>query len=97
MDSLFAKPPLSVHRKAVGLHTTYTEAALWLQSDDPTAVAALTCVRENNCVLFLQLGGTREVMCCAPCADAPQGICLSTRPTGKTRGKVGTATLIMYG
>lgn len=93
---LFNRPPLSVHSKNVGFDTTYTEAALWLYSDDATAVQAIKRVREDNCVLFIHLGGTSEVMCAAPNAEAPQGVFISTRPTKKVRGERGQALMMFY-
>lgn len=96
MKSFFNKPPLNVFRKTVGPCTTYAEAALWLNSDDPIAVSALSAVRDNNCVLFVQLGGFSEVMCCAPCAAAPEGVCFRTARTSKPRGEQGKAVLFVY-
>ena len=95
MKSFFNKPPLNVFCKTVGPQATYTDAALWLNSDDPTAMSALSAVRDNNCVLFVQLGGFSEVMCCAPCAAAG-GVCFSTLRTSKSRGEQGKAMLLVY-
>lgn len=92
----FHRPPLSVYTKKVGFNATYTDATLWLYSDDPTAVQAIKRVKEDNCVLFLQIGGTSEVMCATPNADAPQGVFISTRPTQKKRGKRGQALMMFY-
>ena len=92
----FSKDPLSVFTKKIGPDATYTEAALWLYSEDPTAVQAIKAVREESCVLFIQLGGTSEVMCAAPSPMAPQGVFISTRPTRKARGKRGEALMMIY-
>lgn len=92
----FNRPPLSVFTKKVGPDATYEEAALWLYSDEPTAVQAIKRVREDNCVLFIQLGGTSKVMCAAPNAEAPQGVFISTRHTKKVRGEKGQALMMFY-
>lgn len=92
----FNRPPLSVFTKKVGFNATYTDAALWLYSDDDTAVQAIKRVRDDNCVLFIQIGGTSEVMCAAPNAGAPQGVFISTRPTKKVRGEKGQALMMFY-
>lgn len=92
----FSKDPLSVFKKQIGPDATYTEAALWLYSEDPTAVQAMRAVREESCVLFIQLGGARRVMCVAPSAGAPGGVFISTRPTRKARGRQGEALMMLY-
>ena len=94
--NIFNKEPLSVHTKTVDVDTTYTDVALWLQSEDTTAVEALRAVIQNNCVLFIQLGGRKEVMCCAPHPDAANGFLFSTKSTKKARGKVGSAIMMLY-
>lgn len=93
---LFKSPPLSVHTKTVGYDATYTDAALWLHSDDETAIEAMRRVRQDNCVLFIQIGGMEEVMCVAPHALAPNGVFVSTRPTSKARGERGEAIMMFY-
>lgn len=93
---LFNRPPLSVFTKKVGFNATYVDATLWLYSDEPTAVQAMKRVRDDNCVLFIQIGGMREVMCAAPNAGAPQGVFISTRPTKKVRGEKGQALMMFY-
>lgn len=92
----FNKPPLSVFTKQIGPDATYTEAALWLYSEDPTAMQAVRAVREESCVLFIQLGGTSEVLCAAPSAVEPRGMFISTRPTRKARGRLGEALMMLY-
>jgi len=92
----FSKPPLSVFTKHIGASATYAEAALWLHSEDSTALQAMRAVREDNCVLFIQLGGTSKVMCVAPSDFSPGGVFTSTRPTRKSRGEKGKALLMLY-
>lgn len=92
----FSRPPLSVYTKRVGHDATYTDAAMWLYSDDATAMEAMKRVRDDNCVLFIQIGGVKEVMCVAPHPQAPQGVFLSTRPTSKARGERGEALMMFY-
>ena len=92
----FMKEPLSVHRRYIGPQATYTDAALWLFSDDPLASQAVETVRDEGCVLFIQIGGRSSVLCCAPHKDAPQGIAFSVKNTKKRRGQPGEALMMLY-
>lgn len=93
---IFSRPPLSVHTKSVDPNATYEDVILWLHSEDTTAAAAVRAVQQNNCVLFIQIGGAKEVLCCAPHSSAPDGYLISTKSTKKARGKVGTALMMLY-
>ena len=84
------RTPTSVLSRAVDPGTTYAEVLAWWHSAEATATAARTAVTQGTAVCFVQLGGTQEVLVCAP-----PGRC-AVRACRRARGTPGTALLMLY-
>ena len=87
--------PLSVTTKRVDPDTSYDDIREWLFAKEEGQTVMET-IRENNCVVFIQLGGSDQVLCCVPNPSNPsQGVSHCVRPA-KRRGEPGKAVMMVY-
>lgn len=91
----FSSNPLNVLSQKISERTTYEDIAAWLESNDTAAVALKNLIINENCVAFIQIGGLNRVLCCAPQPGFP-GFVMCVRPTHKSRGVLGQATMLLY-
>lgn len=86
--------PVYVKTKSVPSNTTYRDIVHWWSTSEE-AVTVRDAVKEN-CVCIIQLGGFSDIVVCVPDRTTASGVRASVQSTSKQRGRVGTATLLVY-
>lgn len=84
------RTPTSVLSQDVDPDTTYDEVLAWWHSSDHTATVARNEVARGSAICFVYLGGSDEVLVCAPPGQCAVQACR------QVRGRRGTALLMTY-
>lgn len=92
----FSSNPLNVLTQAINNYTTYEDIAAWLESSDSVASALRESITNEKCVAFIQIGGSKFVLCCAPHPHFPVGYVSKVCPLKRARGTLGKATMMLY-